>query len=585
MRLRFPLAAGATLALALACVLPDAAAADPKPDYALFKERIEPTLQQVCAACHAGKGRGQFALVVHAPGAPFPEADHRKNYETALRLVVPGNPDKSKFLQKPLANSVDGVPHGGGDRIFPGTEAHRAWLDFINGIRGKGGATPAPAPAAAKPAVGTGVVPDFGYFVARVEPTLLGVCAQCHAGAGKGQFALVTHLPGSPFPVADHKKNYDTVCLLLVPGKPMESKFLLKPLAERDGGVKHEGGDRIAKGDGNYVAWTEFIGGTKGPPPPEDAPPEEVLPTVQDKGLVLQAEDMTAQGDAAAGALDGATGKAMTPGAGGGTLRTRFRVGRSADYAVVLHAAAGPRGFRVRIDGSEPVDVEAPKSAWGDVSPRLPLDEGKPLEGRHGRLTVVDGAVRMDGRQGTARFLSPADLAHSRVEAKFEMPPVDDPSRDDAWLLFDCLDSENGKFFGLADGGRRVVMGVIERKDRASPTGVPRILKSIARPEGTEGKVLAVDLLDGLAVGRLDGKPVIALNFDAGLGAAKFGFLTHGAVALQSLVATRSGEEVHRAKFGEGGVFDLRRGNHVLEVEMLPSGAPLDAVTIKDCTE
>ena len=58
-----------------------AAAADAPPDFNFFKQRIEPVLQSVCAQCHAGKGQGTFALIVHAPGVPFPDAEHRKNYD------------------------------------------------------------------------------------------------------------------------------------------------------------------------------------------------------------------------------------------------------------------------------------------------------------------------------------------------------------------------------------------------------------------------------------------------------------------------------------------------------------------------
>ena len=113
-----------------------------------------------------------------------------------------------------------------------GTAAYKAWTEFIDGAKGTAPAAPAPAPSSAPGQ------PDFGYFVARVEPVLLNVCAQCHAGAGKGQFALVTHVGGTRFPLADHRKNFDTVVKLLVAGKPDQSKFLLKPLAERDGGVQ-----------------------------------------------------------------------------------------------------------------------------------------------------------------------------------------------------------------------------------------------------------------------------------------------------------------------------------------------------------
>jgi hypothetical protein len=509
--------------------------------------------------------------VVHAVGAPFPDADHKKNFDTVVKLLAPGKPEQSKFLLKPLAQRDGGLPHEGGDRIFKGTAAYRAWVDFINGVKGKAPAKPAPPAVSATTTPGQ---PDFGYFVSRIEPTLQGVCSQCHAGKGRGQLGLVVHAAGKPFPLADHRKNYDTVLRLLVPGKPEQSKFLLKPLAQRDGGVAHEGGDRIFKGDPNHRAWTEFIQGAVGPPPPEDAPPEEELPAVVDRPMVLEATSLGASGDVSV--TDGPAGKAVTPGPGGGRVSGRFRVGRTGDYAVSLRLSPGARGARVRIDGGEAVDVDAPKGAVGDAGPRLPLDNGKPLDGRAGRLAIgPGGALAMDGRDGMARFLAAADLPHTACEAEFTIPSGDDPGRDDAWLLFDCLNEQNGKFFGLSDGGRRVVMGVIE-------FGRPRVLRSIPRPEGLVGERLRVDLDGGVAFGRLDGKPVLFVNFDRGLGAARFGFLTHGTATVKSMTAYRGTEEVHRMRLTEGAVFHLARGQHRIEIELLPGGAAFHAVTLKD---
>ena len=553
------------------------------PDLAFFKERIEPVLQSVCAQCHAGKGKGAFGLVVHAVGAPFPDADHRVNFATVSKLVVPGKPEQSKFLQKPLAERASGLKHEGGDRIFKGTPAYRAWVDFINGVKGEG--TVAPAAPSATSAPGQ---PDFGFFYENIEPTLLGVCSRCHAGAGKGAFALVIHQGGTRFPLADHRKNYDTVSRLLVPGKPEQSKFLLKPLSERDGGVKHGGGDLFTKGDANHKRWTDFINGVKGPPPPEDPTPEEELPSADLKGLVLEAEDLKPSGDVAITTVDGA--KVATPGPAGGRLNGRFRASRAGDYLVTFRALAATRGLRMRIDGGEPLDVEVLPPAAGaapgpiDVTPRIPLDAGKPLDARLGRLAVVGDALEMDGREGTARFLAPVDTAHNRIEATVAIPGPDEPGRDDAWLLFDCLDQENGKFFGLVDGGRKLVMGVLEG-------GRPRIVASKPTPEGTvlDAKApvrLGVALLDGVAVGRFEGKAVLSVNFDRGLGAARFGFLTHGIASVSALAITSArGEDIHRMKLSVGGVVHLRKGNHMIDVELLPAGAALDSLTIKDLAE
>src|SRR5262245_16579093 len=540
--------AAAIAAASLESSAPVALAAD-GPDYGFFKERIEPVLQSVCAQCHAGKGQGQFALVVHAVGAPFPEPDHQTNFATVQKLLVPGKPDQSKFLLKPLAKKDGGVKHGGGDRIFKDTPAYKNWVGFINGERG--------SVASAETAAGSPPgQPDFGFFLEKIEPVLQSVCSQCHAGTGKGQFALITHTGGTRFPLEDHRKNFETVSRLLVPGKPDQSKFLLKPLFKTEGGIKHGGGDRIAKADANYKSWVDFINGVKGAPPPADVAAVE-LPKVTEKGLVLQAEDMQRGGDATVVDLEGGGGKAVAPGAGGGSLVARFVAPRPADYAVTLRVGKGTRPLRLRIDGGEFVEVDSPVDAVADVAPRLILDGGKSVEGRRGKLTVDGTSLAMDGRGGVARFLASADLAHTRIEATIATPPLDDPALDDAWLLFDCGNTESGHFFGLSDAGRKVVMGVID-------AGRPRVVKSVPRPEGAAAERLSVEFQSGVAIGRLDGKPLLYVNFDD-LQAGRFGFLTHGTMTVKECVAKHGAEEVYRFAPSVGGVFSLRRREHEIE--------------------
>jgi len=576
--LAWTLAAFAAATLALSASTHPAGAADPQPDFAFFKEKIEPVLQSVCAQCHAGKGKGQFALIVHAEGAAFPDAEHRVNYTTTLKLLKSGKPEQSLFLLKPLAERDGGVKHGGNDRIFKGTPAYKAWVDYINGVKGEGTSAPAGTSATAAPGQ-----PDFGYFYARVEPVLLGTCSRCHAGVGKGQFALIIHEGGTRFPLADHRKNYDTVSRLLTPGKPEQSKFLLKPLSERDGGVKHGGGDLFTKGDANYVSWVEFITGVKGPPLPEEAPPEEELPAASAKGLLLRAKDLKTSGEVTLSTTDGGL-QVASPGTAGGRLTGRFRASRAGDYRITFRTVAATRGLRLRIDEGEPLDVEVLGQGAMEVTPRIPLDDAKPLDARLGRLAVVGDTIAMDGREGTARFLVPVDTAHQRAEATVSMPARDEPGCDDAWLLFDCLDQENGKFFGFADGARKLVMGVLE-------AGRPRILTSVPVPgdlvlDAKSPARLTAVILDGLAVGKLNGKALLKVNFDRGLGAARFGFLTHGIATVSSMaILGFKGEDVHRVKPAVGGVVHLRKGNHTIDVELLPAGASLESLTVQDLAE
>src|SRR5689334_12462705 len=90
----------ALAALAAAAAAAPARAAGEAPDFQFFKQNIEPVLQSVCAQCHAGKGKGRFGLIVHGAGVPFPDEEHRKNFDTVVALLVPGQPEKSQFLLK-----------------------------------------------------------------------------------------------------------------------------------------------------------------------------------------------------------------------------------------------------------------------------------------------------------------------------------------------------------------------------------------------------------------------------------------------------------------------------------------------------
>jgi hypothetical protein len=69
-----------------------------------------------------------------SPGeTSWSEAESRKNFEAASRLVVPGNPDASRLLLMPLATDAGGTRfHPGGkhwtSRDDPDWQAIAAWI-------------------------------------------------------------------------------------------------------------------------------------------------------------------------------------------------------------------------------------------------------------------------------------------------------------------------------------------------------------------------------------------------------------------------------------------------------------------------
>jgi hypothetical protein len=70
-----------------------------------------------CVQCH-GRGGGTGGLLVIPPAdgtTTWTEEQSRKNFDSASRLVVPGDPEASRLLMHPLGREAGGDPfHGGG---------------------------------------------------------------------------------------------------------------------------------------------------------------------------------------------------------------------------------------------------------------------------------------------------------------------------------------------------------------------------------------------------------------------------------------------------------------------------------------
>ncbi|MBV9531981.1 MAG: hypothetical protein JO283_13150 [Bradyrhizobium sp.] len=92
----------------------------PKLDYEFFKSRVQPIFlakrpgHARCYVCHV-ESNNAFHLEKLSPNAhEWNEEQSRRNFETVLRLVNPGDPDTSRLLLHPLG------PEGGGDVFHSG---------------------------------------------------------------------------------------------------------------------------------------------------------------------------------------------------------------------------------------------------------------------------------------------------------------------------------------------------------------------------------------------------------------------------------------------------------------------------------
>ena len=108
-------------------------------DYEYFKTKVQPvflakrTGYTRCVVCHADEGAAGF-LQPLSPGADtWNEEQSRKNFQSVSRLVVPGQPMKSRLLTHPLEPAAGGDEFHNGGRQFktqddPQFQAIAAWV-------------------------------------------------------------------------------------------------------------------------------------------------------------------------------------------------------------------------------------------------------------------------------------------------------------------------------------------------------------------------------------------------------------------------------------------------------------------------
>jgi hypothetical protein len=116
----------------------------PQLDYEFFKTRVEPIFLKRrspdharCYVCHQVRIHtgGPLSLQPLLPGMNFwTEEQSRVNFETVSKLVVPGDPSASLFLQRPLAPEAGGIgdTHQGGRQFAsqddPDWQNMKAWV-------------------------------------------------------------------------------------------------------------------------------------------------------------------------------------------------------------------------------------------------------------------------------------------------------------------------------------------------------------------------------------------------------------------------------------------------------------------------
>jgi len=109
-------------------------------DFEYFRTQVQPVFlikrpgYTRCVVCHGGGGGGAGFLQPLSPGATtWNEEESRKNFAAVSRLVMPGQPMKSRLLTHPLEPTAGGDEFHNGGRQFtsqsdPQFQTIAAWV-------------------------------------------------------------------------------------------------------------------------------------------------------------------------------------------------------------------------------------------------------------------------------------------------------------------------------------------------------------------------------------------------------------------------------------------------------------------------
>jgi hypothetical protein len=105
-----------------------AALSKPTLDFEYFKTQVQPVFlikrpgYTRCVVCHTGSGEVGFLQPLSPGATTWNDEQSRKNFEAVSRLVVPGQPMKSRMLTHPLEPKAGGDEFHNGGRQFTSQE-------------------------------------------------------------------------------------------------------------------------------------------------------------------------------------------------------------------------------------------------------------------------------------------------------------------------------------------------------------------------------------------------------------------------------------------------------------------------------
>ena len=216
-------------------------------DVDVFRKTIEPVFMRdrggtipgyaACVMCHTWQTSLRFRLETPATDAGWTVEQSRRNLMMLTRLVNTKFAEGSRLLLKPLEPKLGGMGHTGGTYWKSRDDAeYQTVLKWVQSL---------PAgrfvPEDATP-------PDFEFFRACVQPVFQNPreghikCSNGHNGGIIGFAPAPAN--GTAWTEEEARRAFQVIMRLIVPGNPVESRFLLKPLHPDGGGSYAHNGPR-----------------------------------------------------------------------------------------------------------------------------------------------------------------------------------------------------------------------------------------------------------------------------------------------------------------------------------------------------
>lgn len=175
-------------------------------------------------------------------GVYWTEAESRQNFEVVGRLVVPGEPNRSRLLRKALTAAAGGTAFHVGGKFFdsrddPEWRVMEDWVLDARSERAESDVPPTPPTL------------DFDFFQSCVQQVFLSKregrmeCVHCHGGGSRG-FASTLPEDRSYWNEDESQRNFTILSRFIDPGYPLQSRFLMHPLAPEAGGDHYHSGGR-----------------------------------------------------------------------------------------------------------------------------------------------------------------------------------------------------------------------------------------------------------------------------------------------------------------------------------------------------